>query len=99
MKPDSDERDIVASVFAPLATNKIDLWYRDQEEIVQTVLKLKSLEDVIVELRKRHQSWIAVLSSSRQLLVKNIEAILEKHGSKSMEELFRIYNEAMRNRG
>ena len=94
-KPGVDEKDYIATVFASLATKKIGLWYRDQEEIVQTFLKLESLEDVINELHRKHRSWAdSFLTAGHKHLMGAIEIILEKN-KKSMEELFLTFDQSM----
>lgn len=95
MYPQSDERSVVVGCFIPLAKAKIGFWYKDQEELIRVSLELYALEDVINELKRRHQLCAdSFLTAENKHLMGAIEMILEKD-KKSMEELFQVFDQSM----
>jgi hypothetical protein len=73
------EKVFVAAAFAPVAQNKIGLWFKDQNEIENITMKLNSIDDAIKIIKERYFECFSMLPAELKDLLDKIEQIMENN--------------------
>jgi|GEM_PF-4434808 len=71
------EKALIAAAFVPAAQNKIGLWFKDNDEIINLSANLSSIDDAVKIMKERYYKFFSILPPEVKNVINQIEKIME----------------------